>query len=271
MDYQRLHDTWTGQDGRYPPRAVLDWGLNDPRLQFVPYWRNTAVASGDKELLVSLWRLPDRVLMVVFNNNSKQSKDAALRIDLRALGLGAGVPVARELGECGDPDVQFDAANSALRIPGLQPHTARYVGVRVHQPAVAERLRKTLDVVGLRITGIPEELFDWGWVSADTRLLAPVLAPAVRADKDMHLALWQMPDRVLLAVSDVHAKSTRDATISIDLDALQLAPKLPWQEFVRVRTFKAGVPETTLDFHSRKLLVPKLQPGELRLIGVRRY
>jgi hypothetical protein len=271
MDYQRLHDTWTGQDGRYPPRAVLDWGVNDPRLQFVPYWRNTAVTSADKELLVSLWRLPDRVLMVVFNNNGKQSKDAALRIDLSALGLGAGERVARELGECGDPEVQFDAAGQTLRIPGLQPHTARYVGVRVHQPAEAERLRKTMDVVGLRVAEIPAELIDWGWVSARTMFFAPGHAPAISADKDVRVALWQMPDRVLLAVTGVHEKGARDATIGIDLDALQLAPKLPWQEFVRVRTFTAGAPETTLDFHGRKLLVPKLQPGELRLIGVRRH
>jgi len=271
MGYQRLHDTWTGQDGRYPPRAVLDWGLNDQRLQYVPHWRNTAVTSSDRQLLVSLWRLPDRVLAMVFNNHRSEARDAVLNVDLDALGLGPGVVVARELGECGDPAVELDTARRTLSVPAVQPHTARYIGLRVHQPAVYDRLLKTLAAAGVEAAEIPPELLDWGLVRPETRFSPAGSAPGVTCDNDVRVAVWRLPDRVLLAVSSAHEKGLRDVTVGIDLDALGLTPELPWQEFVRVRTFGVGAAEAVLDFYGRKLTVPKLKPGDVRLVGVRRY
>jgi len=317
MDYQRLHDTWTGQDGRFPPQAVLDFGLNDERLEYVPYWRNTAFVTDDKDILVSQWRLhvtEDRVLVLVFNNNREQTKDVKLLVRAKMTGdgrpgeleLGLHDCVAWELGECGDPGVSFDRKAMTLSVPALQPHTARYVGLRsepewlratrsmqlqfegirgIHDPGPGKwgkELWAALDAIprdphaeGKRAL-VPEVLLDWGFAGDEqnvtfTRFGAPKKGIA-SGDPEVDTAMWQQRDRVLLAIVNTNEKTAKDVTLSIDLDALGLVPKLPWQEFVRVRTFGAPkTPEATLDFYARKLTVPKLEPKMVRLVGVRRY
>jgi len=266
MDYQRLHDTWTGQDGRFPPQAVLDFGLNDERLQYVPYWRNTAFATDDKDVLVSQWRLPDRVLLVVFNHNREQVKDVKLKVDLRQLGLDVAVHevIARELGDCGDPDVAYDKHTSTLAISGLQPHTARYAGLR------ADALdRKWPEAARL----LPTEDLHWGIYGPATEWdLLNAQHEVTCDDGEVSLITWRTPDRVLLLVENAKGTKAKDVTLNIDLDALGLVPKLPWQEFIRVRTFgPPKTPEAALDFYARKLTVPKLEPKAVRLVGVRRY
>jgi len=37
IDWHRMHDTWRCQDGRIPPNSILEWGLNDAALQYLPY------------------------------------------------------------------------------------------------------------------------------------------------------------------------------------------------------------------------------------------
>jgi hypothetical protein len=80
--------------------------------------------------------------------------------------------------------------------------------------------------------------------------------------------MWQQEDRVLLAVTNKGDKDVA-VTLAVDLDALGLTPKLPWQEFIRVRDFNDG--NTSLDFHARKLSLGNVKPNQVRLIGVRRY
>ncbi|HEY3325021.1 MAG TPA: glycoside hydrolase domain-containing protein [Planctomycetota bacterium] len=262
MDYQRLHDTWTGQDGRFPPQAVLDFGVNDERLQYVPYWRNTAFVTDDKEVLVSQWRLPDRVLLMVFNNNREQKKEVKLSVIMNEAFGEATRPLevtARELGECGDPEVTFDKDRHVLAVPGLESHTARYVGLRRDM-----QHDNTAPVV-------PEEVLDWGLHSPSMHWEVGA-HPGIKCDDhDVSIKALSAVDRVLLFV-ETKAEKTKDVTLSIDLDALGLLPKLPWQEFVRVRTFgPPKIPEASLDFYARKLIIPKLDPRSVRLIGVRRY
>ncbi|MCY3022527.1 MAG: DUF6067 family protein [Planctomycetota bacterium] len=263
MDYQRLHDTWTGQDGRFPPQAVLDFGLNDERLQYVPYWRNTAFVTDDKDLLVSQWRLPDRVLLLVFNNNRQQTKDVKLKVDMKqALGEARELKAtARELGECGDPTVTFDEDSHVLAVPGLEPHTARYVGLRAN--TTARGMARIL----------PQEVLDWGVYSPSMVWEAPSQrGDVVCDDAEVSLAVWRAPDRVVLFVTNEKGTKAKDVTLSIDLEKLGLVPKLPWQQFVRVRTFAPEkTPQATLDFYARKLTVPKIEPKTVRLVGVRLY
>ena len=91
MDFVRLHDSsWYWQDGYRPPEAILDFGLNDPRLQYVPYWRNDLVTSRDAELRIACWTLPDRLLVVAFNANNHETKDAALEFHREGLHWPAG-------------------------------------------------------------------------------------------------------------------------------------------------------------------------------------
>ena len=83
--------------------------------------------------------------------------------------------------------------------------------------------------------------------------------------------MWQLPDRVLLALVNRSEKAVKDATLKVDLDALKLTPQLPWQESVRVRDFTPSAPPSMLKFYERELVVPKLGPQEGRLVAIRRY
>jgi len=87
------------------------------------------------------------------------------------------------------------------------------------------------------------------------------------------VSMWRLPDRVALLVFNNDRKNARDAVVQVDLDKLQLVPKLPWQEFVGVRDLdKAGKePPSRLDFHKRQLTVPGLLPHTGRLVGIRLY
>lgn len=90
-------------------------------------------------------------------------------------------------------------------------------------------------------------------------------------------------DRVLLAVVNTGDKQV-DAVLDIDLAKLNLTPRSPWQEVVRVRDFPPGMTDRnstmpvvwndapiTLDFYARQLTIKALQPKTMRLIGIRRY
>jgi hypothetical protein len=121
--------------------------------------------------------------------------------------------------------------------------------------------------VGAQLT---DAMLDWGLVAKETKFVpaGKTSAPAV--------ALWQLPacgepgrtDRVLFAVTNTGDKE-QPVTIDVDLDKLGLTPKLPWQEFIRVRDFDGG--NASLDFYARKLTLGNLKPGATGLVGVRRY
>jgi len=135
-----MHDSW--RNSYIPqlsvmPASVLDWGINDMQTKYYPYWRNPYVVSADKDILVTLWQLPDRILLGVFNYNRKQAKDVKLNIDLDKLGL---VPQlhwqeflgVRDLWKADEklPNSQLDFYGRSLSIRGLQPHTIRLIGIR---------------------------------------------------------------------------------------------------------------------------------------------
>jgi len=126
-----------------------------------------------------------------------------------------------------------------------------------------------------KLPSIPTSVLDWGINDARTVYHPYWRNPfATCDDKDLLVSLWQLPDRVMLGVFNYNSKQPRDVVLKLDLDALNLVPRLPWQEFVGVRTLwkaDAKAPEASLDFHSRKLLVKDLQPHTIRLIGIRRY
>ncbi len=281
LDYQRLHDTWTGQDGRVPPDPVLDWGINDERLKYVPYWRNTSVTSTDKDVLVSLWRLPDRVLIMAFNNDGKQVKDVALKVDLKALGFDKfkrwdGWLTARELGDAGDPPVKYLAAENIVLVPGLQPHTARYLGLRCWDGSFGNGLlTKINNHAAGQTSAAPQidmrpEFLDWGMMSKDTRFCDFGQVTTVTGNAPgIELAMWQLPDRVLLAIVNTTDKDAGTVTLHVDLDNLHLVPTLPWQEFIRVKDFDNG--RAALDFYARTLSVPGVKAHGVRYVGVRKF
>ena len=135
--------------------------------------------------------------------------------------------------------------------------------------------RKDLERVQAEFTALgndavlSEDLLNWGLVAKQTTFLPDGKVTAVTgADAETTTAMWQLPDRVLLAVRNT-AKTAKTVTLDVNLDQLNLTPQLPWQEFIRVRDFTVGA-DSKLDFPGRKLTV-SLPAGGLRLVGLRRY
>gem|GEM_PF-797645 len=240
----------------------------------------------------------DRVLVGVFNYNRTMTKAVSLRVDLKALGLtGEGVTVsARELygpesGENayfpargGNANVEgvfgmecrFDPVSGALILPPLPPHRGRFVGISAHRTADEKRIFDTLKSASKGAGAaepfeIPPAIVNWGAVSERTVFHDFGAAPGMRPrGENVRVASWVLPDRVLLALANGSDKPA-DAEIEVDLDALNLTPRLVWQEFMRVRDFGAPAAGVSLDFHNRVLSVKRLEPGSLRLVGLRRY
>ena len=245
----------------------------------MPHWRNTAITSADPEVLVAYWQLPGRVFAMAFNHDGKEVKNAALKVDFAALALTGGPVTVRELrgidGHNGqlpkdqpDPAPTLDAGTSTVAVPGLEPHTARYIGLRVETPADLERLGKEFEAVG-HGAAVSEEMLDWGLAEKPATFFAAGKAPAMQAnDPAAKVAMWQLPDRVLVAVVNTTEKPM-PVTLDIDLANLGLVPQLSWQEFVRVRDFGGGT--SKLDFHGRKLDLGVVKPGQPRFVGVRKY
>jgi len=152
-EYLWMHDSWMQPTLRnqmsrdayktFPteilrmPDSILDWGLNDTETVYYPYWRNPYVSSRDKDVLVSLWRIgKDRVLVGVFNLNSKKTKDVSLTVDLDKLGLVPQLPWQEFIGvrmlysRPGAPGIDLDFHGRTLKVKKLAPHEGRFFGIR---------------------------------------------------------------------------------------------------------------------------------------------
>ncbi|MFG0247319.1 MAG: hypothetical protein ACF8OB_00415, partial [Phycisphaeraceae bacterium JB051] len=137
-----MHDSWRNpylHGFTRMPADVLDWGINDEQTQYHPYWRNPYVKTNDPDILVSMWRLPDRVLLGVFNYNRDRTKDVAVQVDLEQLNL---IPQLRwqEFVRVRDiwkgheelPKAKLNFEKRQLRIRQLQPHDLRLVSIRLY-------------------------------------------------------------------------------------------------------------------------------------------
>jgi hypothetical protein len=277
-DYLHLYDSWMGY-GQYMSGEALMWGINDPAVEYVPFWRNTYTATGDKDVLVSLWRLPGRVLLYVFNYHGKQSKDAAVTVDLAKLGLngvlgGRDLEVPKE-----DAATRFDVANGRVVLPALAPHTGRLIGLRSTPPEAIERAKASLKAFsplplgegpGVRAVDVPPALLDHAIIDPKTEFLAPGRVPEVTCpDQGIRVAAWRLPDRLALFVLNDRAQPC-NTLLRIDLERLGLVPKLPWQEFVRATAIDAEKPPV-LDYHKRTLSIENLPAKGARIVVVRKY
>ncbi len=302
-EYVWMHDSWFSPYAMWPhiqrmPDTILDWGLNGERVAYVPYWRNPLATSGDPDLLVSLWRIPDeaggRILVGVFNYDRKAVKDVEVRLDLAKLGLDAKPLELRDfwrdflLGYAAHAEIRaaldmtngqlggaaaFDAATGVLRIPGLAAHRGRFIGIGATAPAAVETLAKQLPAWAAT-NAVQATVRDQGFARADTKHFAPGQTPGVTgADAAIQVAMWQLPDRILLAVYNSDEQARKDVTLNVDLDLLNLAPELKWQEFIGVRQLHAEekAPAPALDFYGRKLTLKGIPARVGRLVTIRRY
>jgi len=139
-EYLWMHDSWlnpyVAPGPTVMPQSILDWGLNGEGVAYHPYWRNPHVECADQDILVSLWRLPDRVVVGVFNYHRKQAKDVSLKIDLDALGLVPQLPWQEFIGvrdlytQEGAPACALDFYGRTLTLKALEPHSGRFIGIR---------------------------------------------------------------------------------------------------------------------------------------------
>jgi len=270
-----MHDSWRNPYiPQLPvmPEPVLDWGVNDAATTYHPYWRNPFVSGADPDVLVSLWQLPDRAMLGVFNYSKDETKDASIEVDLAALGLDPGQVYTRRLWVESAGQVALDAEASVLKVEGLPGHRLVLIGLAAPAASELERAARALPAP---VAGLPPAIADFGLVNGATKHFGPGQAPGLSCgNAAVEAAMWQLPDRVLVAVQNTDEEAAQDVVIEVDLDALGLTPKLPWQEFVGVRDlWKADdkAPPTSLDFHGRTVAVEGLGPRAVRLIGIRRY
>jgi hypothetical protein len=83
-----LHDVMyaNGAEGHRQP--FFDWGMNDRRVKYWPYWRNQEVVlASDPRVLVSMWILQDRALLCALNRDKREAVQASIRLPLADLGL----------------------------------------------------------------------------------------------------------------------------------------------------------------------------------------
>lgn len=113
--------------------ALFDWGMNDDNVRFWPYWRMQGlVHASDPRLLVSLWTLPDRALVCVYNTDKATTiAGATIRLPLQDLGL---MPHLRAqyltASDLEGNEVTFDAWNGEFTCD-IPPHDFRLLSVRV--------------------------------------------------------------------------------------------------------------------------------------------
>jgi hypothetical protein len=277
-----MHDSWCNPylPITRMPETALNWGLNQPDSVYHPYWRNPYVTCADKDVLISMWRMgaggepgrTDRAVLGLFNYNRSTAKDAEIKVDWAKLGLNPEQGIARRLWaeEGNQATAELDAGT--LRLKALPAHRLTLVGIAAPDAAEMERAAKAVPawIAG----GLPAAVTDFGMVRKETRHFAPGQAPGVTcADAAIQIGMWQLPDRVLLAVHNSDEKAAKDAVIKVDLDALGLRQKLVWQEFVRVRQLyaedKALAPE--LDYYSGKLTLKAVPAKSGRLVMIRKY
>ncbi len=295
-EYVWLHDSWINPYLDYGhvnrmPSAILDWGLNEADVVYVPYWRNPFAAASDPDLLVSPWRIPGgadgRMLVGVFNYHRRQAMDVEVRLDLGKLGL-AGKPLELRdfwrdflLGYAADKNdaaaleltnpqlgsaAEFDGAKGVLRIKGLGAHRGRYIGIGAAGPA--------LQLPGWVAKGALAAIGEQGFVRKETKHFPPGQAPDVACeDAALQVGMWQLPDRVLLLVHNPDEKASKDAVLTLDIDALNLTPRLPWQEFLGVRDIQKDEKALAaiLDYYAGKLILKAIPPKDGRIVAIRRY
>lgn len=277
----RMHDSWLNtQIKKFSPPwhsrmpdSVLDWGLNEEGIVYHPYWRNPFVSCADKDVLVSLWHTEGRAILGVFNYAKDQAKDAELKVDLAKLGLDPKQAYARKLWtEPGnDASVELNR-DGTLQVKALPGHRLILVGLAA--PAATELERATKALPGWVAGGLPQSVMDFGLVRKETKHFGPGQAPGVTCENAaIQVAMWQLPDRVLLAVYNADEKAAKDAVLKVDLAALGLKQKLIWQEFVGVRQLYAEekAPAPSLDYYGGTLTLRGIPAQGGRLVTIRRY
>ncbi len=91
-----MHDVLNAMETNFKKtfNAMVDWGLDDDKVFFWPHWSNgDVVASSDKDVKVSAWTLPDRILLCAMNYSKDRASECS--VELKADKLGVSLPAER--------------------------------------------------------------------------------------------------------------------------------------------------------------------------------
>jgi hypothetical protein len=304
-EYVWMHDSWINPYINpawhvcFMPQSILDWGMNGETVSYEPYWRKVYADSGDADVLVSVWRIPDeaagRVLLGVFNYDRAKAKDVTVRLDLAKLGF-AGKPLVmsdlsleytrsclasaearknkgqiaafeRVLAGLGE-SASLDAKQGVLTVKNLGAHRGRFVGVGAVGGAALAKIEAQLpDWVGDRL---PAKVRDYGIAHWRTRHIPEGTTMAATCpDKAIKLGMWKREDRIVLSVYNTSDKKA-DVKVSLNMDYLRLNKRLLWQEFARaVNLYGDG--GLSFDYYAGTLVLKGVPPKSGRLVGIRRY
>jgi hypothetical protein len=281
-EYVWLHDSWinpyvTPGPTRMPDSA-LEWGMNAVDVEYIPYWRNKVIESGDEKVLVSVWKIPseEKVMFEVFNYGYKDSKDIKVKVNVKELGLSGKKLYARDLynAGCSNEPVIFNEKDNSVVIRQLPHHRGRLVGIGVIDEVAVKELSGK--VPGWASTNVVEELMDYGMMRKGTKVLGEGKVTTVTCtNEDVKIEMWQLPDRVVLFVHNDSAKATKSIVMKADLKALGITFK-KWQTFVRVKVFgvdaahkRSATP--TFNYYEGLLNANGLPPHGGWIIGLRSY
>jgi hypothetical protein len=133
-----LHDVFNNNSGTHLTETwpkLFEWGMNGREVRYWPYWRiGATVAVSDPAVLASMWTLPDRLMLCLFNTGKKQLAAPTVRVPLVDLGL---MPELRSEYiraydfETGAP-VALDPWNGEIKA-SIHPHDFRMVAVRTYR------------------------------------------------------------------------------------------------------------------------------------------
>ncbi len=281
-EYIRLHDSWINpyvETAKRMPDSVLEWGMNNIDVEYIPYWRNEAIKSGDDKILVSAWKIPSekRILFEVFNYGYRENKDVNLKLNLKELGLTGKNLIVRDLynAGCSNEPVSFDAKNATISIKQLPRHRGRLVGIAEVDDAAFKSLSAKLPQWAQQ--EIMDELIDYGMCRKETMVVEANNVKLISCtNENIKINMWQLPDRVVLFVSNTSEKPISSVELKADLQGLGITFK-KWQTFVRTKLF--GVTDEKnkrmlspqLNYYDGIITLNKLPAKDGRIIGLRSY
>ncbi|MDP6542862.1 MAG: DUF6067 family protein [Phycisphaerae bacterium] len=305
VEYVWMHDSWINPyltpayHLLFMPQPILDWGMNGESVSYEPYWRKTYADSGDENVLVSVWRIPDeaagRILVGVFNYDRENRKDVKVKIDLDKLGFSGKQLVMNDLslkytqGKLAEAKsrkqkkriaelervlaglgegANFDPKTGVLTIKNLGAHRGRFVGVGAVDGEVLATIKTQMPQwLGKEL---PDKARDYGIAHWRTRHIPEgTTMAATTKNKAVKLGMWKRDDRIVLSVYNSSDQKT-DAEISLNMLYLNLSKRLLWQEFVRAQMLH-GEGNVKFDYYSNKVVVKGLAPKSGALVGIRRY
>jgi hypothetical protein len=126
-----LHDVMYANGAESHRAPFFDWGMNDRRVKYWPYWRSGGIVrASDPDVLVSMWTLPDRALLCAFNMKKKEPTAVEIHLPLEDMGLLPNVRSEYIRGyDLEGGEAAFDAWAGTFKAT-IAPHDFRLLVVR---------------------------------------------------------------------------------------------------------------------------------------------